>query len=158
MFENFQEKSQENGPLIEKWQDKKSKRTRQKNERGDRKEESNDSPEIPDRGWGRTSDIPGLCSGAVSNISSVAIYSLQIEAATDSPWNASDYAALTFNLLLQIFHIVHHQLESTFCDSTWFSGSEKDKRKHKVCQYCIHVTVRYGFHKAGSSRFFYSNF
>ena len=30
--------------------------------RGDRKGESNDSPEIPDRGWG-TSDIPGLLSG-----------------------------------------------------------------------------------------------
>ena len=28
----------------------KSKKTRQKNERGDRKEESNDSPEIPDKG------------------------------------------------------------------------------------------------------------
>ena len=57
------EKSQENGPLAEKWQDRKSKRTRQKrNKRGDRKGESNDSPEIPDRK--RTSDIPGLPSGA----------------------------------------------------------------------------------------------
>ena len=35
--------------------------TRQKNERGDSKVESNDSPEIPDRG--ETSDIPGLPSG-----------------------------------------------------------------------------------------------
>ena len=32
--------------------------TRQKNKRGDSKVESNDSPEIPDRG--ETSDIPGL--------------------------------------------------------------------------------------------------
>ena len=32
----------------------------QKHERGDRKEESNDSPEIPDRG---KTDIPGLLSG-----------------------------------------------------------------------------------------------
>ena len=32
-----------------------------KNKRGDRKEESNDSPEIPDRR--ETSDIPGLPSG-----------------------------------------------------------------------------------------------
>ena len=32
-------------------------RTRQKNKRGDSKVESNDSPEIPDRG--ETSDIPG---------------------------------------------------------------------------------------------------
>ena len=36
--------------------------TRQKNKRGDSKVESNDSPEIPDRG--ETSDIPGLLSGA----------------------------------------------------------------------------------------------
>ena len=39
-----------------------SNRTRQKNKRGDSKVESNDSPEIPDRG--ETSDIPGLPSGA----------------------------------------------------------------------------------------------
>ena len=38
--------------------DKKSIRTRQKNKRGDSKVESNDSPEIPDRG--ETSDISGL--------------------------------------------------------------------------------------------------
>ena len=42
---------------------RRSNRTRQKNKRGDRKVESNDSPEIPDRG--ETSDIPGLPSGAV---------------------------------------------------------------------------------------------
>ena len=35
-----------------------SKRTRQKNNSGDRKGKSNESPEIPDRGM--TSDIPGL--------------------------------------------------------------------------------------------------
>ena len=40
---------------------RKSNRTRQKNRRGDNKVESNDSPEIPDRG--ETSDIPGLHSG-----------------------------------------------------------------------------------------------
>ena len=58
----FWKKGQENGPLAEKWQDKKSKRTRQKkNKRGDRKGESNDSSEIPDRR--ATSDIPGLPSG-----------------------------------------------------------------------------------------------
>ena len=39
----------------------KGNRTRQKNKRGDRKVESNDSPEIPDRG--ETLDIPGLPSG-----------------------------------------------------------------------------------------------
>ena len=38
-----------------------SQRTRQKNERENRKAESNDSPEIPDRRG--TSDIPGLPSG-----------------------------------------------------------------------------------------------
>ena len=36
--------------------------TRQKNKRGDSKEESNDSSEIPDSG--ETSDVPGLPSGA----------------------------------------------------------------------------------------------
>ena len=40
---------------------KKGNRTRQKNKRGDSKVESNDSPEISDRG--KTSDIPGLPSG-----------------------------------------------------------------------------------------------
>ena len=35
----------------------------QKNKRGDSKVESNDSPEIPDRG--ETSDIPGLPSGVI---------------------------------------------------------------------------------------------
>ena len=39
-----------------------SDRTRQKNKRGDSKVESNDSPEIPDKG--ETSDIHGLPSGA----------------------------------------------------------------------------------------------
>ena len=41
--------------------DRKSKRTRQKNKRADLKEESNDSPEIPD--MEKTSDIPSLPSG-----------------------------------------------------------------------------------------------
>ena len=40
---------------------RKGNKTRQKNKRGDSKVESNDSPEIPDRG--ETSDIPGLPSG-----------------------------------------------------------------------------------------------
>ena len=55
MFKDFGEKGQGNGPLAESLQDRKSKRTRQKNESGDRirmrKKESNDSPEIPDVGW-----------------------------------------------------------------------------------------------------------
>ena len=37
--------------------------TRQKNKRGDSKVESNDSPEIPDKGGGGTSENPGLPSG-----------------------------------------------------------------------------------------------
>ena len=41
--------------------DRKSNGTRQKNKRDDSKAESNDSPEIEDRG--KTSDIPGLPSG-----------------------------------------------------------------------------------------------
>ena len=49
MFEDFIEKSQEKRSLAEKWQDRKSKtkKTRQKNERGDWREESNDISEIP---------------------------------------------------------------------------------------------------------------
>ena len=47
---------------AEKRKDRKGNRTRLKNKRGDSKVESNDSPEIPDRG--ETSDIPGLPSGA----------------------------------------------------------------------------------------------
>ena len=38
--------------MEKKGQDRKSKRTRQKNKSGDRKGESNDSPGIPDRGGG----------------------------------------------------------------------------------------------------------
>ena len=48
-----------NGPAgKKKKKDRKSNRTGQKNKRRDSKVESNDSPEIPDRG--ETSDIPGL--------------------------------------------------------------------------------------------------
>ena len=47
------------GPLAEKRQDRKSERTRQKSKRGERKEESNDSPEIADRGLRH----PGLPTG-----------------------------------------------------------------------------------------------
>ena len=47
--------------LEEKTSRQKKNQTKQKNKRGDSKVESNDSPEIPDRG--ETSDIPGLPSG-----------------------------------------------------------------------------------------------
>ena len=59
-MKNFLEKVQKKGP-GRKRSDRKGTRTRQKNKRGDSKVESNDSPEIPDRG--ETSDIPGLPSG-----------------------------------------------------------------------------------------------
>ena len=42
------EKNREKGPLAEKSQDRKSKKTRHKSKRGDRKGESNGSPEIPE--------------------------------------------------------------------------------------------------------------
>ena len=52
MCDSFLErdKSQEDGPLAGKGLDRKSKRTRQKNKRGDRRGDSNDSPGIPDKG------------------------------------------------------------------------------------------------------------
>ena len=51
-IEEFSEKSSGEWTSRQKRKkkDKKSNRTRQKNKRGDRKVESNDSPEIPDRG------------------------------------------------------------------------------------------------------------
>ena len=52
------------GPAGRKRYDRKRNKTRQKNDRGDSKVESNDSPEIPDRG---ETDLPGLPSGVVFN-------------------------------------------------------------------------------------------
>ena len=51
---------------AKKKKDRKSNRTRQKNKRGDSKVESNDSPEIPDRG--ETSDIPGPPFGVFATV------------------------------------------------------------------------------------------
>ena len=48
-------KVQKKGPAGRKRLDRKSNRTRQKNKRGDSKVESNDSPEIPDKGRHQTS-------------------------------------------------------------------------------------------------------
>ena len=53
-LENFLEKVQQNGPAGRK-EDRKTTRTRQRNKTGDSKVESNDSPEIPDRGRHQTS-------------------------------------------------------------------------------------------------------
>ena len=61
MLNNFLEKVQKKGPAGRKRSDKKGNRTRQKHKRGDSKVESNDSPEIPDRG--ETSVMPSLPSG-----------------------------------------------------------------------------------------------
>ena len=61
-MKNFLEKVEKKGPAGRKRSDSKGNRTRQKNKKGDSKVESNDGPEIPDRG--ETSDIPGLPSGA----------------------------------------------------------------------------------------------
>ena len=55
-------KSKENGSLAEKMTGQKEQEDwAEKNERGDRKREPNDSPEIPDWGTG-ASDTPGLPS------------------------------------------------------------------------------------------------
>ena len=72
-MKNFPEKSLEERASRQK--DRKCNRTRQKNKRGDRKVESNDSPEIPDRG--ETSDIPGLPSGGMSWIKVLQYTSLE---------------------------------------------------------------------------------
>ena len=61
MLKNFLEKVQKKGPAGRKRQDRKGNRTIQKNKTGDSKVESNDSPEIPDRG--ETFDFSGLPSG-----------------------------------------------------------------------------------------------
>ena len=61
-MKHFLEKVQKNGPTgREKKKIRQNNRARQKNKRGDSKVESNDSPEIRDKG--ETSDIPGLASG-----------------------------------------------------------------------------------------------
>ena len=52
-MKNFLGKVQKKGPAGRKREDRKGKRTRLKNKRGDSKVESNDSPKIPDRGGGR---------------------------------------------------------------------------------------------------------
>ena len=60
-FPKFLESRQETGPKAEKGEDRMSNRTRQNNNKADRKMKSNDSPEITDRG--ETSEKPGLPAG-----------------------------------------------------------------------------------------------
>ena len=69
-------KRPENGPLAEKMTRQKQKRTRQKNKTGDRKEESNGNPKIPDRG--QTSDISGLPLGGHQNRGYTGLKSAQV--------------------------------------------------------------------------------
>ena len=64
MLKKILEKVQKNGPAGRKKDDRQSNRTRHDNKRRAGKVESNDSPEILD--WGKTSDIPGLPSGAIT--------------------------------------------------------------------------------------------
>ena len=52
-------------PKAKMGEDRRSNRTRSNNKSADRKMESNDSPEIPDRG--ETSETPGLPSGPPKN-------------------------------------------------------------------------------------------
>ena len=65
IFKSFLGKNQVNGLLPEKWQDRKSKRTGRKNKRGDRKGESNDSPEIP--GMGKNQTPPASLLGLLNS-------------------------------------------------------------------------------------------
>ena len=62
------------GQWAEKRYSGKSSWMRQKNERGDSKVESNDSPEIPDRG--ELSDIPGLPLGVERDVLSASAIDL----------------------------------------------------------------------------------
>ena len=60
-FKTCLESRQGTGPKAEKGDNRRSNRARQNNKTADRKMESNDSPEIPDRG--EISENPGLTSG-----------------------------------------------------------------------------------------------
>ena len=61
-MKNVLESRQETGPKAEHTgEDRMSNSSRQNNKRADRKLESNDSPEIPDKGG--TSEVPGLHLG-----------------------------------------------------------------------------------------------
>ena len=58
--ENIVDSGEEFVPADFEVDSRDSKRTRHKNERGDRKKESNDSPEIPDRGMGHPTSLTSL--------------------------------------------------------------------------------------------------
>ena len=61
-------------PAGRKRLDRKGNMCRQENKRGDRKVESDDSPEIPDRG--ETSDIPGFPSGVTLVFAVLHLYNI----------------------------------------------------------------------------------
>ena len=69
-MKNFLEKVLKKGPAGRKRSDRKGNRIRQKNKRGDSKVESNDSPEIPDKGETSTSpaSLWGRAEGDLGNI------------------------------------------------------------------------------------------
>ena len=79
---NFLEKVLKKGPAGRKRQDRKGNRIRQKNMRGDSKVESNDSPEIPDRG--ETADIPGLPLGVCLPVKHLCVHSKNINTQSKS--------------------------------------------------------------------------
>ena len=114
----FCKKRQENGPLEEKWQDRKSKRTRQKNKRRDRNEESNDSPEIPDTGGG---------GGGMKNIPSLPLGHWTRKAIWPS----------------QVTEILQRTCTHLFATTKTNKATNKGKRADrgtKVKQYTIHYT------------------
>ena len=119
-FQNFLGKRQQTGPLSEKWQNSKRKRTRQKNKRWDRNGESNDSPEIQD--WG-ASNIPAPTVGTLKQMPDhVCNFLLLLErgrqarfwgaAAEEEPteWTHGDEA---IHVLLSLFRLTRHQHQST---------------------------------------------
>ena len=58
VYRNFRKICRRLGQKLKKGEDRRSNRTRQNNKRADRKMESNDNPEIPERG--KTSEESGL--------------------------------------------------------------------------------------------------
>ena len=119
-FRIFWKKRQQTGPFSEKSQNSKRKRTRQKNKRGDRNGESNESPEIQD--WGE-SNIPAPTVGTLKQTPDhVWNFPLLLErgrqarswgdAAEQEPteWTHGDEA---IHVLLSLFRLTRHQHQST---------------------------------------------
>ena len=86
------------GLKAEESEDKKSNRSRQKNKRGDSKVESNDSPEIQDRG--ETSDIPGLSSGVDKEIGQPVRRRVTESTVSDNAENGAEPPTMVFQLVV----------------------------------------------------------